>query len=554
MTLTSILQWNIRGLRGNAEELKVLWNEHDPGITCLQETMLNSITYNIGLNYKFYGSVPEININNRAKGGSAIIVKSNISHEYIPLRTTLQAVAIKVVLKKQYTICSLYLDPSSEILYSDLEDLVKQLDRPFIIIGDLNAHNPLWNSTSTNNRGRIIERLLIENNVSILNDDRATYYNLHNNTTSVIDLGLCSSEILMDFHWRVSENLHGSDHFPILLRLNEPRQVPTVPRWNLDKANWKLYQEKCSTISEISIMENNLEAYEALEELIITAASEAIPTTRPTKGKPPVPWWDKTCKTLRKITLRCYDKYRTNPSYTNKIIYQRALAKKKQYFKQAKRKSWQDYISKINANTPITSVWNKVRKLSGKYIPKPLPSLLVDNNLISDSKSVADILANHFSKVSSRSNYGQEFREMASELQCPNFTSDNTEYYNRLFSLKELQYAISRSKNTSPGEDTIQADMIKMLPSKTLELLLKIYNNIWTTGNLPSSWNSSVIVPIAKPGKDPKLTASYRPIALTSVLCKTFERMVNLRLVFHLESKKLISPCQFGFREEYLYS
>ena len=90
MTLTNILQWNIRGLRGNAEELKVLWNEHDPSITCLQETMLNSISYNVGLNYKFYGSVPDININNRAKGGAAIIVKTNISHEYIPPYKLLQ--------------------------------------------------------------------------------------------------------------------------------------------------------------------------------------------------------------------------------------------------------------------------------------------------------------------------------------------------------------------------------------------------------------------------------------------------------------------------------
>ena len=118
MSLSSILQWNIRGLRGNAEELKVLLSEHDPGIFCLQETMLNSISYNVGMNYKFYGSIPEANNINRARGGSAIVIKSNVSHDYIPLDTTLQAVAVRVVLKKRYTICSLYLDPSSEVSYA----------------------------------------------------------------------------------------------------------------------------------------------------------------------------------------------------------------------------------------------------------------------------------------------------------------------------------------------------------------------------------------------------------------------------------------------------
>ena len=38
MTSISLLQWNIRGFRSNAEELKVLCNEHNPSIICLQET------------------------------------------------------------------------------------------------------------------------------------------------------------------------------------------------------------------------------------------------------------------------------------------------------------------------------------------------------------------------------------------------------------------------------------------------------------------------------------------------------------------------------------
>ena len=107
MSISSILQWNIRGLRANSEELKIIFNEYDPNIICLQETMINRLSYNLGLNYSFYGSLPVLG--NRATGGSAIVVKSNITHEFLPLRTAIQAVAIKVTLKKQYTICSVYL-------------------------------------------------------------------------------------------------------------------------------------------------------------------------------------------------------------------------------------------------------------------------------------------------------------------------------------------------------------------------------------------------------------------------------------------------------------
>lgn len=46
-----------------------------------------------------------------------------------------------------------------------------------------------------------------------------------------------------------------------------------------------------------------------------------------------------------------------------------------------------------------------------------------------------------------------------------------------------------------------------------------------------------MIVPILKPGKEAECPGSYRPIALTAVICKIMERMVTDRLVYRLEKK-----------------
>merc|ERR1712237_134949 len=51
-------------------------------------------------------------------------------------------------------------------------------------------------------------------------------------------------------------------------------------------------------------------------------------------------------------------------------------------------------------------------------------------------------------------------------------------------------------------------------------------------------------------GKDPQDPSNFRPIALTSCICKTVERMVNERLIYFLESNNLLTKFQAGFRSE----
>ena len=67
---------------------------------------------------------------------------------------------------------------------------------------------------------------------------------------------------------------------------------------------------------------------------------------------------------------------------------------------------------------------------------------------------------------------------------------------------------------------------------------------------MPKSWKEATIIPIPKPSKDNTNPNNYRPIALTSCICKTLELMINVRLVWYLEKNSIITEFQSGFRHQ----
>ncbi|XP_069171294.1 probable RNA-directed DNA polymerase from transposon BS isoform X2 [Procambarus clarkii] len=91
--------------------------------------------------------------------------------------------------------------------------------------------------------------------------------------------------------------------------------------------------------------------------------------------------------------------------------------------------------------------------------------------------------------------------------------------------------------------------MLRHLPPCTSQYLLSLYNWIWESSSVPEDWLDAVVLPVRKPGSLGTSPKDFRPIALTSCVCKLFERMVNVRLMWFLEHHHLLSPSQFGFRK-----
>jgi ribonuclease HI len=93
--------------------------------------------------------------------------------------------------------------------------------------------------------------------------------------------------------------------------------------------------------------------------------------------------------------------------------------------------------------------------------------------------------------------------------------------------------------------------MLKHLGHRAKRTLLQIFNLSWHSGKFPSKWKEAHIRPILKKGKEKSKPENYRPVSLLSCTGKLLERVINARLLWHLESNHLLTPTQTGYRQHH---
>ena len=130
-----------------------------------------------------------------------------------------------------------------------------------------------------------------------------------------------------------------------------------------------------------------------------------------------------------------------------------------------------------------------VRKISGKHASSPTKFLNTPAGTASSKKEIADTLGETFAKNSSTDNYTEEFKKFksAKEKSPINFTSQNTESYNKPLTVEELEVFLGKSKDSTTGPDEIHYQLLKHLPSSCKGTLIELFNNMWEKGSFPPS-------------------------------------------------------------------
>ena len=111
-----------------------------------------------------------------------------------------------------------------------------------------------------------------------------------------------------------------------------------------------------------------------------------------------------------------------------------------------------------------------------------------------------------------------------------------------------MVYDILRNLNVnkSVGPDGIHPKFLKELSNELYRPLTMLFNNSLVCGELPKEWKQGKISAIYKKGSR-KVAGNYRPVSLTSIVCKCLEICVRNHIVSHMTKNNLFSPQQFGF-------
>ncbi|GFW95677.1 putative RNA-directed DNA polymerase from transposon X-element [Trichonephila clavipes] len=286
-------------------------------------------------------------------------------------------------------------------------------------------------------------------------------------------------------------------------------------------------------------------------EAIRNAADAAIPRTSNSPRKLCKPWWNASCQQAKKEQRRAWGIFRRHPTSDNLIAFKRAKALARRIRRQCQR-----ILDPVCVFNHIVNYQSTVMEKGQSsewpfYRDFNIPILETSTALYSSPLDVANLIGKTFASVSSSDSYSPAFQATKNRLERTpiNFRCRQPLPYNCDFDMFELKRALSSAHNTGPGPDGISYELLRHLNEDSLVSLLYLFNRIWREQVYPTQWQEAIVIPILKPGKDPKNPLSYRPIALTSCLCKTLERMVNARLVYQLEKNKCIPLFQSGFRK-----
>ena len=98
------------------------------------------------------------------------------------------------------------------------------------------------------------------------------------------------------------------------------------------------------------------------------------------------------------------------------------------------------------------------------------------------------------------------------------------------------------------GPDGISGRLLKECKDLLIDAIVDIVSTSLESRKVPKEWKRADVVPIYKNGSRMELL-NYRPVSLTSILCKICEEVIKIKWTEYLESENILKERQLGFRK-----
>lgn len=542
-----IFSWNANGLLQHQQELQAVLDIENIDVCLISETHFTKQSYIKFRGYRVYHTIhPE----NSAKGGSAVIVKENITHfEEEKYQTNeIQATSIQVKAKNySIMITGLYCPPKHSLKKNQYIDFLKLLGNRFILGGDFNAKNTYWGSRLTTTKGKELLNAITEYGCESLSTGKPTYW--PTDTAKIPDLidffiikNISSNFMKVDESYEMN-----SDHSPIILTLSdniiEKEKNPVLINRHTDWKSFQICLEQRINlnVSLQSVEELNLEA----EKFIVDIQQSAWDNTPVLKHKLKGHNYPREIKVLLDEKRKARKKWHQTRAPQHKKTLNNLTQQLKREIQKLKNESINAYLRNLtNDRTSDYSLWKATKNLKRPLMQIP-PIRKADGKWAKNDEEKAIRFAEHLEQIF------QPNESCCEETFIENTLQENEEIEPTTTRevMREIKISIKLKK--SPGFDLITGEILQQLPRKAVVKLTNIINAAFRLKSVPNLWKIAEVIMIPKPGKPPHETTSYRPISLLPIMSKLFEKLLLKRLKPIIERKNLIPDHQFGFRNNH---
>ena len=414
--------------------------------------------------------------------------------------------------------------------YFETLSVKKKLSK-HILIGDFNLSDVTWPQGETSN---VLYKKFLDFCQEDLNHEQLIHEPTHKDG-GVLDLLFTNIPEVVD-NVKILElnQVCTSDHFGITFDINvnvRPKKSPKRSVFNYSKANWPDLNHSVKRMNWEHALNSPVidTSWNAFKSIIDRESCTYIPK-KTLKSQFQPPWFDSNCERILKEKDKWRRKYKESNSESDR---EKVRSLNKEFRKTMNNNLRLNLEDDCDPALISKKYWSHLKsKTKSTRIPE---SVYYGSRLRNTPQDQANLFNEYFaSQFSEPSNYNIDI-DMSSTNRLNGLRFHPLDVYLILKDIKPGKAA---------GPDGIHGALLKNCASSLAVPLSILFNRSYATGCIPAEWKLASVVPVHKKG-DKGSVENYRPISLTCLIMKVFERCIRSELLSLCEEH--LDPRQHGF-------